>query len=151
MKGRLLLVNVSVLRYNIYMKQEYRRTNTTVSMVNYHFVFCPRYRRKIFLIDGVETRFKELVHQICEQNDISVLVLECHIDHCHLFVNSPPKLSPADIMRLIKSNTGIVLRREFPAFSRTQNLWTRSYFVSTAGNVSSDTIRQYIETQKTRG
>ncbi|MCY9502365.1 IS200/IS605 family transposase, partial [Paenibacillus larvae] len=26
--------------------QEYRRTATTVSLINYHFVFCPRYRRK---------------------------------------------------------------------------------------------------------
>lgn len=62
----------------------------TVSMVNYHLVFCPRYRRKIFLMDGLESRFKELVAQICEQNDIRILAMECHIDHCHLFVNVPP-------------------------------------------------------------
>ncbi|MGF9820564.1 IS200/IS605 family transposase, partial [Brevibacillus agri] len=24
---------------------EYRRTSTTLSLLNYHFVFCPRYRR----------------------------------------------------------------------------------------------------------
>ena len=36
-------------------------------MINYHFVFCPRYRRKLFLVDGFEARFKELVTQICEQ------------------------------------------------------------------------------------
>lgn len=120
-------------------------------MINYHFVFCPRYRRKIFLIDDVEVRFKELVRQICEQNDIDILALECHVDHCHLFVNAPPKLSPADIMRLVKSNTGLALRKEFTELSKTQNLWTRSYFVSTAGNVSSNTIQHYVETQKTRG
>ncbi|HIS60791.1 MAG TPA: transposase, partial [Candidatus Scybalomonas excrementigallinarum] len=43
------------------MKNNYRHTNTTVSLINYHFVFCPRYRRKIFLIPKVEQRFKELV------------------------------------------------------------------------------------------
>ena len=117
----------------------------------FDFVFCPRYRRKIFLIDGVEARFKELVHQICEQNDIDILALECHIDHCHLFVNCPPKLSPADVMRIIKSNTGLILRKEFSAFAKVPNMWTRSYFVSTAGSVSNDTIQRYIETQKTRG
>lgn len=52
------------------MKRDYRRTKTTVSMINYHFVFCPRYRRKLFLVAGFEARFKELVSQICEQNDI---------------------------------------------------------------------------------
>ena len=146
-----LLAFVAVLCYNIHMETKYRRTKTTVSLVNYHFVFCPRYRRKIFLIDGVETRFKELVSQICRQNDIEILALECHIDHCHLFVNCPPKLSPADVMRLVKANTGRTLIREFKALSKIPNLWTRSYFVSTAGSVSSETVQKYVETQKTRG
>lgn len=41
------------------MENKYRRTKTTVSLINYHFVFCPRYRRKIFNIPGVEIRFKK--------------------------------------------------------------------------------------------
>lgn len=109
-------------------------------MVNYHLIFCPRYRRKIFLIDGVEDRFKELVVQICAQNDFRILAMECHIDHCHLFLNVPPDISPADAVRVIKANTAKVLLKEFPAFEKTRNLWTRSYFASTAGDVSSATI-----------
>lgn len=132
------------------MDMKYRRTATTVSMANYHFVFCPRYRRKIFLIDGLEARFKELVHQICGQNDIDILAMECHIDHCHLFVNAPPQLSPAAIMKLIKGGTGFVLKEEFFS-ARFAQVWTRSYFVSTAGEVSNDTIRRYVESQKTSG
>lgn len=132
------------------MDKLYRKTSTTVSMVNYHLVFCPRYRRKIFLIDGLENRFKELVSQICEQNDIDILAMECHIDHCHLFVNTPPSMSPADVMRIVKSNTARVLMQEFSAFAKAHTLWTRSYFVSTAGDVSSETIRHYVETQKMR-
>ena len=42
------------------MKNQYQHTKTTVSLIHYHFVFCPRYRRKIFKIPGVEARFKEL-------------------------------------------------------------------------------------------
>ena len=132
------------------MKNEYKRTSTTVSMLNYHFVFCPRYRRKIFLIDGLETRFKESVLQICEQNQIEVLAMECHVDHVHLFLSSLPKYSPADIMRIVKGNTSRVLLSEFSDVLRSPTVWTRSYFVSTAGNVSSETIRRYVENQKTR-
>ena len=132
------------------MNEHHRRTATTVSMVNYHFVFCPRYRRKIFLIDGLENRFKELVYQICEQNGIEILAMECHIDHCHLFVNVPPTLSPANVMKLVKGWTGSVLKKEYFKTKRPQ-VWTRSYFVSTAGDVSSETIQRYVETQKTRG
>lgn len=132
------------------MEKKYRHTATTVSMVNYHFVFCPRYRRKIFLIDGLETRFKELVNQICKQNEIEILAMECHIDHCHLFVNAPPTLSPADIMKLVKGTTGSILKKEFFTSANTR-VWTRSYFVSTAEDVSSATIERYVKEQKTRG
>lgn len=132
------------------MKNEYRHTNTTVSMLHYHFVFCPRYRRKIFLIDGLEKRFKEVVIQICEQNNIGLLAMECHIDHVHLFLSALPTESPADLMRIIKGNTSRVLLSEFSSSLRSPTLWTRSYFVSTASNVSSATIQRYVETQKTR-
>ena len=133
------------------MKDKYRRTPTTVSMVNYHFVFCPRYRRKLFLIDGLEPRFKELVAQICRQNDFEILALECHIDHCHLFLNVPPQVSPADVIRIIKTNTSRVLLKEFSNVIQTNTIWTRSYFVSTVGDISSATIQRYVESQKTRG
>ena len=130
------------------MIRDYRRKNASVSMVNYHLIFCPRYRRKIFLIDGVEARFKELVHQICEQNDYDIIAIECDKDHCHLFVNTPPTASPHDVMKAIKGATSIKLREEFPTLYNMPNLWTRSYFASTAGEISSETIKQYVEAQK---
>ena len=119
-------------------------------MVNYHIVMCPRYRRKIFLIEGLEDRFKELVNQICEHNDFVIIALECDVDHVHLFVNVPPTISAADVVRIVKTNTSRVLIREFFASNKTTQLWTRSYFASTAGEVSSETIKRYVEMQKKR-
>lgn len=137
--------------YNNIMKTNYRRTRTTVSMLNYHFVFCPKYRRKVFNIEGFEDRFKQLAVETCKRNGIRILAMECHIDHVHLFVSADPILSPADIMRIIKTNTSRVLLKEFSNIIKTNSLWTRSYFVSTAGNVSSEIIQQYVESQKTKG
>ena len=37
---------IHILFYNICMENNYRYTNTTISLINYHFVFCPRYKRK---------------------------------------------------------------------------------------------------------
>ena len=130
---------------------EYRRNNTTVSLINYHFVFCPRYRRKIFLRADVEERFKQLVQELCEELEIVIVALECDKDHTHIFLNAPPTYSPADIMAKIKGVTSKKLRKEFPHLQHLPSLWTRSYFVSTAGNVSSTTIKRYVEQQKTRG
>ena len=129
---------------------EYKHTKTTVSMINYHFIFCPRYRRKVFDIPGVEDRFKELVREACKKKDIDILAMECHHDHVHMFVNALPKYSPADIMNCVKGATSRKLRDEFQVLSRMPNMWTRSYFCSTAGEVSSETIRRYVEAQKTK-
>lgn len=132
------------------MKNEYRRTKTTVSLINYHFVFCPRYRRKIFNIPGVEDRFKDLTSAECERLGIKILAMECHIDHAHLYLSCLPTMSPSDIMHRVKGATSYALREEFPQLAKMQSLWTRSFFVSTAGNVSSATIKWYVDTQKTR-
>jgi len=133
------------------MLNEYRRTKTTVSFIHYHFVFCPRYRRKIFLNSQVEERFKTLVREICDELEIEVIAMECDKDYVHLFLNTLPTFSPTDIMAKIKGVTSKKLREEFPHLQHLPSLWTRSYFVSTAGNISSETIRRYVENQKKRG
>lgn len=131
-------------------RNEYKRTQTTVSLINYHFVFCPRYRRKIFNIPHLEDRFKELVIAECEKQGIEILAMECHIDHVHMFVSVLPTMSIVSIMKHVKGCTSHILRNEFPQLKAMPSLWTRSYFVSTAGNVSSETIKWYVNTQKTR-
>lgn len=132
------------------MENEYKHTKTTVSLINYHFVFCPRYRRKIFNIEGVEERFKELTISECKRVGIEILALECHVDHVHIFVSVLPTMGIPSIMQQIKGATSHRLREEFPQLKAMPSLWTRSYFVSTAGNVSSETIKWYVDTQKTR-
>ncbi|WP_199624861.1 IS200/IS605 family transposase [Paenibacillus alkalitolerans] len=132
------------------MGQEYRRTASTVSLINYHFVFCPRYRRKV-LTGQVEVRFKELLQEICTANDWLIVAMEMMPDHVHLFLNVLPDDSPADIMAKLKGATSRHLRQQFKHLNHLPSLWTRSYFVSTAGNVSSETIKRYVEEQKKRG
>lgn len=127
---------------------EYRKTRTTTSLINYHFVFCPRYRRKIFKNKEIEARFKILVRSKCDELGLEIIALECDLDYCHLFVNSNPKLSPQGIMAKIKGYTSKILREEFLELCSCNSLWTRSYFVSTEGNVSSDSIKKYVENQK---
>lgn len=130
------------------MDKVYRSTRTNVFFINYHFVFCPRYRRKIFLIEGLEDRFKQLVLEKCEALEIKVLAMECDKDHAHLFLSCLPTQSPSEIMHFIKGYTARYLREEFKQLSLMKSLWTRSFFVSTAGNVSSETIKKYVENQK---
>ena len=70
-------------------------------------------------------------------------------DHVHLFTKTDPTISPNNVIAKIKGKTSRILRSEFPQLrKRLPTLWTRSYFVSTHGHVSFDTIKKYIEDQK---
>ena len=112
--------------------------------------FLSKIQKKNFLIPNLEQRFKELVKIKCEELKINIIAIECNEDHVHMFVNCLPALSPSDIMHKIKGFTSKLLRTEFVELSKMPNLWTRSYFVSTAGNVCSETIKQYVENQRKR-
>lgn len=91
-----------------------------------------------------------MVKFICEEMDIEIIAIECDKDHVHMFLNCLPTLSPSDIMQKIKGVTSRALREEFLELKKMPSLWTRSYFVSTAGNVCSETIKKYVENQKSR-
>lgn len=147
----MLYIEISTKSWYYYsMSTEYRRTATTVSFLCYHFVFCPRYRRKIFLIPGVEDRFKELTRRGCEKEGFDILTMECEADHVHLLLKCGPEQSPTEIMHIVKGFSSRELRNEFPELAAMPSLWTRNYFASTAGNVSAAAIRRYVETQKNR-
>ena len=75
------------------------------------------------------------------------MAMETDRDHYHLLLNVPPTYSPADVMAKVKGGTSKILREEFPHLNRMLNMWTRSYFVSTVGNVSSQTMKRYVEMQ----
>jgi putative transposase len=76
-----------------------------------------------------------------------VISLAIEPDHVHLFLNGSPDLAPKQIMPGIKGYSSYVLRKEFTHLKKMPSMWTRSYFVSTAGNVSSATVQRYIEAQ----
>lgn len=116
--------------------------------MNYHFVWCPKYRRPV-LVGKIKERLEELIKEKVEQLGCKVIALSIGEDHVHLFVQANPKLSPNSIIGQVKGYTSRVLRKEFPELrSRLPTLWTRSYFVSTHGHVSDEAIQKYIEEQK---
>jgi len=125
---------------------ECRRTRHAVYLCNYHFVWIPK-RRKPVLVGKIRERLKQIIEEVCNENGLEILTLEIMPDHVHLFLSAPPYLSPHIILRKIKGRSARILRQEFPELLKLPSMWTRSYFVSTAGNVSSEMIKKYIEGQ----
>jgi putative transposase len=125
---------------------EYAHNNTSVVMINYHLVFCPKYRRKL-LVDEVKNRLSAIFDEVAMENRWQIIAKEIMPDHVHLFVSADVRTRPEIVVKRFKSRSSRYLRREFPALLKMPTLWTRSYFLSTAGNVSSATIKKYIEQQ----
>ena len=129
-------------------QNRYRRKTTSVSLINYHFVFCPKRRKKV-LINDVAKRLEEIIYQKADELDSDVLALEIMPDHVHLFISCPPTIAPHQVMFRLKGASSRILRQEFPHLLKLPSLWTRSYYCGTAGQVSSETIKKYIANQKT--
>jgi putative transposase len=111
-------------------------------------VWTPKFRRKI-LVDRLATRLEELIREKTEELGGEVFNLTVMPDHVHLFCSFPPTMAPYQIMHRLKGYTAHELREEFPYLkSRLPNLWTRAYYVGTAGNVSAATIQRYLDDQK---
>jgi len=127
-----------------------KQTRHATYNINYHLVWCPKYRRPV-LTGDVGTRLAELLPEYVQELGGEVLDLVVMSDHVHLFASFPPTLAINQIMYRLKGSTSHQLRKEFPHLkSRLPSLWTRSYYVGMAGNVSAATIERYIEEQKGR-
>lgn len=125
-----------------------KRTRHAAYNINYHFVWVPKFRRKI-LVDRLAVRLDELIRAKTAELGGEVLNLTVQPDHVHLFCSFPPTIAPYQIMHRLKGYTAHELREEFPYLkSRLPNFWTRSYYVGTAGYVSAQTIQRYIDDQK---
>ena len=125
---------------------EYQHAATKVFLINYHIVFCPKRRRKI-LTGHIKERLENIIFEVVSEMNWKILALEVMPDHVHLFISVEPNTSPNSVVKAFKGRSSRYLREEFPELLKLPSLWTRSYFISTAGNVSADTIQRYIENQ----
>jgi putative transposase len=128
---------------------EYQHSRNQVYLLNYHFVWCPKRRRPV-LVGRIAKRLRQIFNEVAQEKQVNILALEIQPDHIHLFVSCSPQMVVHKVVKAFKGRSSNILRKEFPSLLRLPSLWTNSYFVSTAGNVSSETIKKYIENQSTK-
>ncbi len=126
---------------------EYRINPHSVTLLNYHFVFCPKRRKKV-LVGEVAMRLQDIIFELCTENNWRLIALEVMPDHVHLFLEVDPTFSPSTIIKRIKGRASHHLRKEYPHLLKLPTLWTPSYFCATTGNASTETIKKYIENQR---
>lgn len=127
---------------------QYAKNSGAVFSLKYHLVWCPKYRRPV-LEGAVEKRLREVLEDVRAEHVWTIHALEVMPDHVHLFIESDPIYSVAEIVNRLKGASSRILRSEFTALrSRLPTLWSRSYYAGTVGAVSDAVVRRYIESQK---
>lgn len=127
---------------------QYAKNSRAVFSLKYHLVWCPKYRRPV-LEGAIEKRLREVLEDVRAEHEWTIHALEVMPDHVHLFIESDPIYSVAEIVNRLKGASSRILRSEFPALrSRLPTLWSRSYYAGTVGTVSDAVVRRYIESQK---
>ena len=125
-----------------------RRSKHAVYDLKYHFVWIPKYRKRI-LTTEVADYAEQVFHRIAEGYDLVIDTMEVVEDHVHIFLEAPPRLSPARIVQMLKSISARELFRQFPHLRRKLwggRFWSDGYFVRAVGDeVTGDVIRRYIK------
>jgi len=90
-----------------------------------------------------------LLYQKAQELGVTIEALEIMPDHVHLFNESDPTEAPQHLANQFKGFTSRLLRKKYPQLrSRLPSLWSRSYYVGTVGFVCEETVKRYIENQK---
>lgn len=126
-----------------------KRTSHAVYDTYYHLVWCPKYRRDIFVDEVIREGAEQLFVKIAREYDIAIEEMEVSADHVHFLVSFPPKYGIGKVVRVMKSISARELFRSFPELKRRLwggQLWEDGYFARTVGDrLTSEMIQKYIE------
>ena len=101
----------------------------------YHVVFAPKYRR-MEICEEIKLDIGIMLHKLCRQKRVEIIVAQACPDHVHMLISIPPKYGVSQIMGYLKGKSTLMI------FERHANLkykygnrhfWTRGYYVDTAG------------------
>ncbi len=117
---------------------------------NYHFVFVPKYRRKVFRNSQVKKACEDSFLRTAEHLGLHIHALEFGPDHCHLFVGNCRRYSVSKLAHRLKGASSYYVRQGHLKRIAKQGLygpsfWSAGYFYESIGRVTTETVRYYIE------
>ena len=113
----------------------------------YHIVFIPKYRRKV-MYGEVKKQIREIIKKLCGYKDVEILEGSVSIDHIHICVKIPPKLSVSEFMGYLKGKSALMIFDAHPEYKQKGNrhFWAKGYYVDTVGR-NEEEIKKYIKNQ----
>lgn len=130
----------------------YNRSGNAVYALNYHLVIVVKYRKRVFTNDQIISDLKHLVCAVADNHKVNIIAQECGEDHMHILFSCKPTCDITVFVNSLKGYTSRILRERYKDFISPQlygdAFWSPSYFLATAGNVSIDTLHNYVNNQR---
>ena len=121
-----------------------------VSVLLYHLV-CPAKYRKVIFDKAEDETLKEVCLEISKRYEINLPEIGIDKDHVHFLIQSVPKYSVTQIIRIIKSITAKKIFVKHPQVKEElwgSEFWSDGFFVNTVSKFGSeDTISKYVKDQ----
>ena len=128
------------------------KLSQTLWHCQYHIVWVPKYRYKI-LTGKLGQEVERCIRAFSEQQGCSIIELNIQVDHIHLLVMVPPKVSISGFMGTLKGRTAIRVLNKFRKLKEKpywgNHFWARGYCVDTVG-LDTEMIRKYVKYQETK-
>ena len=128
----------------------FMKLSQTLWCCQYHIVWVPKYRYRV--LDGVIAReVSNCIRAFSEQQDVEIVELNVQIDHVHLLVRIPPKVSVSQYVGTVKGRTAIRVLNKFKQLKQRpywgNHFWARGYCVDTVG-LDAEMVRKYVKYQE---
>lgn len=122
-----------------------------VYSIQYHIVWCVKYRHKI-LSNKIESRLKEILDKIANDNGYKIITINGDLDHIHMLIECTPQHYIPDIIKALKGVSARLLMKEYGDELKNKlcggHLWNPSYFIATVSENTEEQIKNYIKSQK---
>ena len=99
----------------------------------------------------VKEDVREILKTLCGYKKVEIIEGAVCIDHVHLCVRIPPKISVSDFMGYLKGKSALMIFDKHPDMGSKYNrhFWARGYYVATVGDITEEAIKKYIAEQET--
>ncbi|MCK4730032.1 MAG: IS200/IS605 family transposase [Candidatus Aenigmarchaeota archaeon] len=119
--------------------------------IRYHMVFVVKYRKHMLLEKVLLQYIKQIILEIGKRYWFKFEAIGVEEDHLHIVVGAPPRNSPSDIMRIVKSITEKQIFQDYPdikEFLWGGNFWSAGGHIDTVSEYGGlDKIKKYVEEQ----
>lgn len=134
------------------MDTKYRSKGHCKFLLRYHLILVCKYRLKLMSASNISSDIKKLSEQIAKKHNVDIWYLESDKDHIHYMIEVEPNTNLANFVKTLKSYTTYHIWKKYPnylrkCFWKERTFWSDGYFIASIGEVSSDTLKKYIENQ----